>query len=75
MRWNISLMVQPPQLGTVLFVGNFFFQAMQAAVTPSELLKGHFQAMINFPSWFGKNSKRTKISRLIQQLHTHMSLQ
>ncbi|CAG0892298.1 unnamed protein product [Darwinula stevensoni] len=49
-------------------------QAIYASVLPGELMEGHFRAQINFPAWFGKNSRRGKMSRLIQELHAHMRL-
>lgn len=46
-------------------------QAMFSSVMPGQYMAGHFTGQINFPGWLGKNSKRTKRSRLAQELHDH----
>lgn len=49
-------------------------QAMFSSVLPGDLLEGHFTCQINFPAWLGKNSRRSKFQRLLQELHGHMRL-
>lgn len=49
-------------------------QAMFSSVLPGDLLEGHFTCQINFPAWLGKNSRRSKFQRLLQELHGHMLL-
>ncbi|OUC44608.1 replication factor RFC1 domain protein [Trichinella nativa] len=49
-------------------------QGMFSTALPCELLKGFIQGQIAFPAWFGKNSKYSKLKRILQQLSTHMSL-
>lgn len=46
-------------------------QAMFSSVIPGEFMKGRITGMINFPGWLGKNSKRTKRSRIAQEIHDH----
>lgn len=46
-------------------------QAMFSSVIPGEFMSGHITGQINFPGWLGKNSKRTKRSRLAQEIHDH----
>lgn len=46
-------------------------QAMFSSVIPGEFMEGHVTGQINFPGWLGKNSKRTKRSRLAQEIHDH----
>lgn len=46
-------------------------QAMFSSVIPGEFMSGHVTGQINFPGWLGKNSKRTKRSRLAQEIHDH----
>lgn len=46
-------------------------QAMFSSVIPGEFMAGHVTGQINFPGWLGKNSKRTKRSRLAQEIHDH----
>jgi len=38
-------------------------------------MRGSIGQMIQFPSWLGKNSTRTKNDRLLQELCHHMQLQ
>ncbi|XP_003380579.1 ATPase, AAA family [Trichinella spiralis] len=49
-------------------------QGMFSTALPCELLKGFMQGQIAFPAWFGKNSKYSKLKRILQQLSTHMTL-
>ncbi|PSN56812.1 Replication factor C subunit 1 [Blattella germanica] len=49
-------------------------QAMYSSVIPGSIMEGHLTTQINFPAWFGKNSKSNKFSRLTQELYMHMSL-
>ncbi|KRY27200.1 Replication factor C subunit 1, partial [Trichinella spiralis] len=49
-------------------------QGMFSTALPCELLKGFIQGQIAFPAWFGKNSKYSKLKRILQQLSTHMTL-
>ncbi|KRZ50756.1 Replication factor C subunit 1 [Trichinella nativa] len=49
-------------------------QGMFSTALPCELLKGFIQGQIAFPAWFGKNSKYSKLKRILQQLSTHMGL-
>ncbi|PNF30645.1 Replication factor C subunit 1 [Cryptotermes secundus] len=49
-------------------------QAIFSSVLPGDLLEGHFTCQINFPAWLGKNSRRSKFQRLLQELHGHMRL-
>ena len=37
-------------------------------------MSGHLSAQIEFPAWFGKNSRRNKLDRLAQELQMHMRL-
>ncbi|CAK9301885.1 unnamed protein product [Gordionus sp. m RMFG-2023] len=48
--------------------------ALSSAVAPGEIMKGYFGGMINFPKFFGKNSKKTKFQRMLKELKTHMML-
>uniref|UniRef100_A0A8R1IY94 Uncharacterized protein n=1 Tax=Caenorhabditis japonica TaxID=281687 RepID=A0A8R1IY94_CAEJA len=49
-------------------------QSMLSAALPAMATDGHLKAMIQFPSWLGKNSTAGKRKRLLQQLvqHTHL---
>uniref|UniRef100_A0A5S6QZ50 Replication factor C subunit 1 n=1 Tax=Trichuris muris TaxID=70415 RepID=A0A5S6QZ50_TRIMR len=49
-------------------------QATFSTVIPTELMKGYLQGLINFPAWFGKNSKIGRLFRQLQQLHLHTCL-
>ncbi|XP_063867736.1 replication factor C subunit 1-like isoform X2 [Scylla paramamosain] len=49
-------------------------QAMFSSVIPGEYMSGHLSAQIEFPAWFGKNSRRNKLDRLAQELQMHMRL-
>lgn len=46
-------------------------QAMFSSVIPGEFMSGRITGQINFPGWLGKNSKRTKRSRMAQEIHDH----
>ncbi|XP_011497234.1 PREDICTED: replication factor C subunit 1 [Ceratosolen solmsi marchali] len=43
-------------------------QACFSSVIPGSIMSGFFNRQINFPSWFGKNSKRVKYDRLLQDI-------
>lgn len=47
-------------------------QAVFASVLPGFYMEGHMGGQINFPSWLGKNSKRSKFHRILCELHSHM---
>ncbi|MPC79608.1 Replication factor C subunit 1 [Portunus trituberculatus] len=47
---------------------------MFSSVIPGEYMSGHLAAQIDFPAWFGKNSRRNKLDRLAQELQMHMRL-
>ncbi|PIC28653.1 hypothetical protein B9Z55_020497 [Caenorhabditis nigoni] len=49
-------------------------QSMLSAALPAMATGGHLKAMLQFPSWLGKNSSAGKKKRLLQQLvqHTHL---
>ncbi|KFD55293.1 hypothetical protein M514_03934 [Trichuris suis] len=49
-------------------------QATFSTVIPTELMKGYLKGQINFPAWFGKNSKIGRLFRQLQQLHLHTSI-
>ncbi|CAL2045961.1 unnamed protein product [Caenorhabditis brenneri] len=51
-------------------------QSMLSAALPAMATGGHLKAMIQFPSWLGKNSTAGKKKRLLQQLvqHTHLKV-
>ncbi|XP_054268631.1 replication factor C subunit 1 [Macrosteles quadrilineatus] len=49
-------------------------QAIFSSLVPGEVLEGHLGAQINFPAWFGKNSRQTKMNRLVQELTVHSRL-
>lgn len=49
-------------------------QAIFSSVLPGEYMSGHLAAQIEFPAWFGKNSRRNKFDRLTQELQMHMRL-
>lgn len=46
-------------------------QACFSSVIPGSVMSGFISAQINFPSWLGKNSKRNKCDRLLQDLTVH----
>ncbi|XP_020279206.1 replication factor C subunit 1 isoform X2 [Pseudomyrmex gracilis] len=43
-------------------------------VIPGNELAGSLDAMVRFPSWFGRNSKTMRFNRLLQELTTHTRL-
>ncbi|XP_032689501.1 replication factor C subunit 1 isoform X2 [Odontomachus brunneus] len=43
-------------------------------VIPGSEMSGSLDAMVRFPSWFGRNSKATRFNRLMQELTTHTRL-
>ncbi|XP_068084538.1 replication factor C subunit 1 isoform X2 [Anabrus simplex] len=49
-------------------------QAMFSSVLPGDYMEGYLRSQINFPSWLGKNSRRNKLDRLLQELQVHMRL-
>jgi len=49
-------------------------QAMFSSVLPGDFMEGHLTCQINFPAWLGKNSRRSKFQRILQELHGHMRL-
>uniref|UniRef100_A0A1I7U8H6 Replication factor C subunit 1 n=1 Tax=Caenorhabditis tropicalis TaxID=1561998 RepID=A0A1I7U8H6_9PELO len=51
-------------------------QSMLSAALPALATGGHLKAMLQFPSWLGKNSTAGKKKRLLQQLvqHTHLKV-
>ncbi|KAI5711611.1 hypothetical protein M8J75_001812 [Diaphorina citri] len=49
-------------------------QAMFSSVLPGDFLAGHVSGRIQFPMWFGKNSRGNKIDRLIQEIQVHTRL-
>lgn len=46
-------------------------QAMFSAVIPGTLLSGRINAQIAFPNWLGRNAKRGKHDRLLQEITAH----
>jgi replication factor C subunit 1 len=48
--------------------------AVFCSVLPGEYMKGFLTGQILFPSWLGKNSKRTKIDRILSELQSHTRL-
>ncbi|KAL1465879.1 hypothetical protein WDU94_005405, partial [Cyamophila willieti] len=49
-------------------------QAMFSSVIPGDFLAGHVSGRIQFPMWFGKNSRGNKIDRLVQEIQVHTRL-
>ncbi|CAB3396451.1 unnamed protein product [Caenorhabditis bovis] len=51
-------------------------QSMISAALPALATGGHLRAMLQFPSWLGKNATAGKRRRLLQQLvmHTHLKV-
>jgi len=47
---------------------------MFSSVLPGDFMEGHLTCQINFPAWLGKNSRRSKFQRILQELHGHMRL-
>ena len=48
-------------------------QAVFATVVPGEKLSGSM-GLAAFPGWFGKNSKQSRVDRILQELQKHMRL-
>lgn len=46
-------------------------QAFFASVFPGHYMEGHIGGQINFPGWLGKNSKRSKFHRLLNEIQSH----
>lgn len=46
-------------------------QAMFSSVIPGSLMSGYMSGAINFPGWLGRNSKRNKMDRLLQEITVH----
>lgn len=46
-------------------------QAFFASVFPGHYMEGHIGGQINFPAWLGKNSKRAKFHRLLNEIQSH----
>jgi len=44
------------------------------SVLPGEYMSGFMHGQIQFPAWLGKNSKRSKIDRILQELQMHTRL-
>ncbi|KAL0275125.1 UNVERIFIED_CONTAM: hypothetical protein PYX00_003084 [Menopon gallinae] len=49
-------------------------QAIFSSVLPGHYMEGHVQGQIQFPVWLGKNSKRNRFDRILQELQSHMRL-
>ncbi|XP_068628353.1 replication factor C subunit 1 [Battus philenor] len=49
-------------------------QAMYSSVIPGNAMAGHVAGQIQFPGWLGKNSRRSKMQRLGQEIHAHTRL-
>lgn len=50
------------------------FQGIHSTIIPSHHMSGRIGNMINFPSFFGKNSKRVKFYRILKELQYHTQL-
>ena len=48
-------------------------QAIFATVVPGEKLSGQM-GLAGFPAWFGKNSKKQRVDRILQELQKHMRI-
>ncbi|NP_001135428.1 germ line transcription factor 1 [Nasonia vitripennis] len=46
-------------------------QACFSSVIPGSVMSGFINSQINFPSWLGRNSKRSKCDRLLQDITVH----
>ncbi|KAK0078187.1 hypothetical protein PV325_002848 [Microctonus aethiopoides] len=49
-------------------------QACYSSVIPGSLMSGYIGGQINFPSWLGRNSKKGKFDRLLQEITVHTRL-
>ncbi|KAJ3656144.1 hypothetical protein Zmor_015242 [Zophobas morio] len=47
-------------------------QSFFASVIPGHHMSGTFTSQINFPSWLGKNSKKGKFSRMLNEVQMHL---
>merc|ERR1719318_2278279 len=48
--------------------------AVFCSVLPGEYMEGFLTGQIQFPSWLGKNSKKSKVDRILQELVMHTRL-
>ena len=48
--------------------------AVFSSVLPGEFMSGFLTGQIQFPAWLGKNSRRSKTDRQLQELQTHSRL-
>jgi len=48
--------------------------AVFCSVMPGEYMSGFLTGQIQFPAWLGKNSKRNKVDRILQELQMHTRL-
>ena len=48
--------------------------AVFSSVLPGEFMSGFLTGQIQFPAWLGKNSRRNKTDRQLQELQTHTRL-
>merc|ERR1719411_1867033 len=48
--------------------------AVFSSVLPGEYMSGFLTTQIQFPAWLGKNSRRSKTDRQLQELQTHSRL-
>jgi len=48
--------------------------AMFNSVLPGEYMEGYLHGQIQFPAWLGKNSRRSKMDRILQELQMHTRL-
>ncbi|KAI6648940.1 Replication factor C subunit 1 [Oopsacas minuta] len=65
----ISKRIRGAQNWKLLPMEGFF-----STVYPGELLQGNFTGKIEFPKWFGNNSKSNKYQRIVGELCTHTRL-
>jgi replication factor C subunit 1 len=74
---SIDSICQADQIGRVLRTNNNWSllptQAVFATVIPGEKLKGGI-GLPAFPGWFGKNSKQSRVDRVLQELQKHMRM-
>lgn len=72
---HLSYPFMPVYLCIIFLIMSFPpHQAIFSSVLPGEYMSGHLSAQIEFPAWFGKNSRRNKFDRLTQELQMHMRL-
>merc|ERR1719147_630781 len=48
--------------------------AVFCSVVPGEHMSGFLTGQVQFPNWLGKNSKKNKIDRILQELQVHTRL-